>query len=397
MTVRRPHAARHQPGISGRRGRADDRRQEPLEGLRAGRAQAHRHAGRRPLHRGPPPEARLDGCRPRRLVRRPAGRDLRRHGPVGQRQVDADSLPDPAHRADRRRDPARRRGHPEGGRRRGSASCAGAASRWSSSTSACCPTGGSSTTSRSGWRSAARPKAARLARAEEMLALVGPRAATADSYPDQLSGGQQQRVGLARALAVDPEVMFFDEPFSALDPLIRRDMQNEVIRLHQEVGKTMIFITHDLAEALKLGDHVLIMRDGEIIQSGRPEEVVGAPADDYVARLRPRRSQVARPDPALGDARAAPGRSDRRPGVPADAVIRAALHAAAATRQADPGRRRGAAGGRRRPGPDPRGRRRRGSLADRRCWAGESVPRRSPPARVESHRADPGDRGVPRR
>ena len=74
----------------------------------------------------------------------------------------------------------------------------------------------------------------------------------------------------------------FDEPFSALDPLIRRDMQNEVIRLHQEVGKTMVFITHDLAEALKLGDRILIMRDGEIVQIGTPDEVVGAPADDYV-------------------------------------------------------------------------------------------------------------------
>jgi glycine betaine/proline transport system ATP-binding protein len=93
----------------------------------------------------------------------------------------------------------------------------------------------------------------------------------------------QQRVGLARALAVDPEVMLFDEPFSALDPLIRRDMQNEVIRLHEDVGKTMIFITHDLAEALKLGDHIVIMRDGAIVQHGRPEEVVGAPADEYVA------------------------------------------------------------------------------------------------------------------
>jgi len=77
-------------------------------------------------------------------------------------------------------------------------------------------------------------------------------------------------------------VMMFDEPFSALDPLIRRDMQNEVIRLHQEVGKTMVFITHDLQEALKLGDRILIMRDGEIVQVGTPDEVVGAPADDYV-------------------------------------------------------------------------------------------------------------------
>jgi glycine betaine/proline transport system ATP-binding protein len=125
-------------------------------------------------------------------------------------------------------------------------------------------------------------KAKRQHRAREMASLVGLDAQL-ESYPDQLSGGQQQRVGLARALAVDPEVMFLDEPFSALDPLIRRDMQNEVIRLHHEVGKTMVFITHDLAEALKLGDHIVIMRDGRIVQSGRPEELVGAPADEYVA------------------------------------------------------------------------------------------------------------------
>ena len=102
------------------------------------------------------------------------------------------------------------------------------------------------------------------------------------SYPDQLSGGMQQRVGLARALAGEPDVLLFDEPFSALDPLIRRDMQNEVIRLHKEVGKTMIFITHDLSEALKLGDRILIMRDGAMVQIGTGDELVGAPADDYV-------------------------------------------------------------------------------------------------------------------
>jgi glycine betaine/proline transport system ATP-binding protein len=124
-------------------------------------------------------------------------------------------------------------------------------------------------------------KKVRHERATEILSLVGLDG-HANSYPEQLSGGMQQRVGLARALAVDPEVMFFDEPFSALDPLIRRDMQNEVIRLHREVGKTMIFITHDLAEALKLGDHVVIMREGRIIQAGRPDELVGAPVDDYV-------------------------------------------------------------------------------------------------------------------
>ncbi len=102
------------------------------------------------------------------------------------------------------------------------------------------------------------------------------------AYPDQLSGGMQQRVGLARALAVDPDIMFFDEPFSALDPLIRRGMQDEVLRLHHEVGKTMVFITHDLAEALKLGDRIVIMRDGAVVQMGTPDELVGAPADDYV-------------------------------------------------------------------------------------------------------------------
>ncbi|HKU12057.1 MAG TPA: glycine betaine/L-proline ABC transporter ATP-binding protein [Sinomonas sp.] len=125
------------------------------------------------------------------------------------------------------------------------------------------------------------PKAKRLARAQEMVDLVGLSGYEA-SFPDQLSGGMQQRVGLARALAVDPQVLLFDEPFSALDPLIRRDMQNEVCRLHEEVGKTMVFITHDLQEALRLGDRILIMRDGEIVQIGTPAEVVANPADDYV-------------------------------------------------------------------------------------------------------------------
>ena len=124
-------------------------------------------------------------------------------------------------------------------------------------------------------------RADRHAKANEILELVGL-TGNATSYPDQLSGGMQQRVGLARALAVDPSLLLFDEPFSALDPLIRRDMQNEVIRLHEHVGKTLVFITHDLQEALKLGDRILIMRDGEVVQIGTPDEVVGAPADDYV-------------------------------------------------------------------------------------------------------------------
>ncbi|MGY5319232.1 quaternary amine ABC transporter ATP-binding protein [Neomicrococcus lactis] len=124
-------------------------------------------------------------------------------------------------------------------------------------------------------------KAKRMARAQEMVDLVGL-SGYESQFPDQLSGGMQQRVGLARALAVDPQVLFFDEPFSALDPLIRRDMQDEVVRLHKEMGKTMIFITHDLQEALKLGDRILIMRDGEIVQIGTPAEVVARPADEYV-------------------------------------------------------------------------------------------------------------------
>ena len=124
-------------------------------------------------------------------------------------------------------------------------------------------------------------KSGRRNRAQEMVDLVGLEGYE-NNFPDQLSGGMQQRVGLARALASDPDILMFDEPFSALDPLIRRDMQNEVIRLHHEVGKTMVFITHDLAEALKLGDRILIMRDGEIVQIGTPDEVVAMPADDYV-------------------------------------------------------------------------------------------------------------------
>src|ERR1700687_724363 len=107
----------------------------------------------------------------------------------------------------------------------------------------------------------------------------------ANQFPDQLSGGMQQRVGLARAFAVDPKVMLYDEPFSALDPLIRRDMQDEVIRLQRETGKTMVFITHDLPEALRLRDRIAIMRDGAIVQLGTPEDLVGSPADDYVANF----------------------------------------------------------------------------------------------------------------
>ncbi len=127
-------------------------------------------------------------------------------------------------------------------------------------------------------------KAERHARANEVIELVGLHGYS-HAYPEQLSGGMQQRVGLARALAVDPQVLFLDEPFSALDPLIRRDMQQEVIRLHHELGKTMVFITHDLSEAVKVGDRIAIMRDGAIVQIGTPEDLVANPIDDYVANF----------------------------------------------------------------------------------------------------------------
>ena len=117
--------------------------------------------------------------------------------------------------------------------------------------------------------------------AMQMIELVGLDG-WADKYPEQLSGGMKQRVGLARALAVDPEILLFDEPFSALDPLIRRDMQDELLSLQERLHCTMVFITHDFSEALKLGDRIAIMRTGAIVQVGTPEEIVAHPADDYV-------------------------------------------------------------------------------------------------------------------
>ncbi len=299
----------------------------------------------------------------RRLVRRPAGRGLRGHGPVGQRQVDARPLHDPPDRA-------------HAGR-------------------------GRSSTARTSWRRARKLRELRAEAAPEEVqhglpalrpaapsqghrqrrlrardprrATGGPRAPGArDDRPGRPRPGMPTATrtscpaacssasGWPARSPVDPEVMFFDEPFSALDPLIRRDMQNEVLRLHHEVGKTMVFITHDLAEALKLGDHIVIMRDGQIVQIGRPEEVVGAPADDYVADfvsdvpkshvltlrwiMRDRSSRTTRPtDPTSPRTRSS--------GPPRDGRVHA---------QADP-RRRGRAGDRRRrPGTHPRRGRRHG-------------------------------------
>ena len=127
-------------------------------------------------------------------------------------------------------------------------------------------------------------KAEALRRAGEQIALVGL-SGFENSYPAQLSGGMQQRVGLARALATDAEILLMDEAFSALDPLIRHDMQMQLKELQARLGKTIVFITHDLDEALLLGDHIAILKDGTLRQVGTGAEILARPADDYVARF----------------------------------------------------------------------------------------------------------------
>lgn len=124
----------------------------------------------------------------------------------------------------------------------------------------------------------------REARAQEMIHLVGLDGRE-NYFPRELSGGQQQRVGIARSLAAEPDIWFLDEPFSALDPLIRREMQDEFLRLQAMLHKTIVFITHDFDEAIRLADRIAIMKDGLIVQTGTPEEVVTRPATDYVAEF----------------------------------------------------------------------------------------------------------------
>jgi glycine betaine/proline transport system ATP-binding protein len=125
------------------------------------------------------------------------------------------------------------------------------------------------------------PKAARWRVSSEKLGLVGL-SGYEDRLPKELSGGMQQRVGLARALAADPAILLMDEPFSALDPLIRRQLQDQFMALSHQLGKTTLFITHDLDEAIRLGSRIAVMKDGRIVQTGTPEEIVTQPADDYV-------------------------------------------------------------------------------------------------------------------
>ncbi|NOD94621.1 betaine/proline/choline family ABC transporter ATP-binding protein [Ruegeria sp. HKCCD4884] len=130
----------------------------------------------------------------------------------------------------------------------------------------------------------ATPKAEAETKAREVVELVGLKGRE-DYYPRELSGGQQQRVGIARSLVTEPDLWFLDEPFSALDPLIRREMQDEFLRLQERLHKTIVFITHDFEEAVRLADRIAIMKDGEVIQIATPEELVMHPATEYVAEF----------------------------------------------------------------------------------------------------------------
>lgn len=122
------------------------------------------------------------------------------------------------------------------------------------------------------------------ARARELLDTVGLDQALADRYPSQLSGGQQQRVGVARGLAADPNILLMDEPFGAVDPIVRTELQQELLRLQRELGKTVVFVTHDIDEAFLLGDRIVILGAGaRIVQQGTPDEIISNPADDFVA------------------------------------------------------------------------------------------------------------------
>jgi osmoprotectant transport system ATP-binding protein len=126
------------------------------------------------------------------------------------------------------------------------------------------------------------PEDKRRARAEELLQLVNMRTEYLDRYPNELSGGQQQRIGVLRALAADPPLILMDEPFGALDPITRDGLQDEFKKLQQSLGKTIVFVTHDMDEAIKLADRIVIMRQGKIVQVGTPEEILSNPADEFV-------------------------------------------------------------------------------------------------------------------
>jgi glycine betaine/proline transport system ATP-binding protein len=160
-------------------------------------------------------------------------------------------------------------------------------------------------------------KAQAEARAQEVVDLVGLKGRE-QFYPRELSGGQQQRVGIARSLAVEPEIWFLDEPFSALDPLIRREMQDEFLRLQGMLAKTIVFITHDFDEAIRLADRIAIMKDGAVIQVATPEELVMNPASEYVEEFA---RHVPRDKVMSVGAVMVPGADGAGDGIPASAKI----------------------------------------------------------------------------
>jgi osmoprotectant transport system ATP-binding protein len=168
------------------------------------------------------------------------------------------------------------------------------------------------------------------ARVEELLELVGLPADYARRYPRELSGGQQQRVGVARALAADPPVMLMDEPFGATDPITRERLQNEFLRLQRELGKTIVFVTHDFDEALKLGDRIAVLRPQSVVaQYDTPEAILAAPADDYVASFigaGGHLKQLALMRVRDADLGAVPTIADHLPAITADATLRDALN-----------------------------------------------------------------------
>jgi len=155
------------------------------------------------------------------------------------------------------------------------------------------------------------PKNERIERAQEALKTVGLEK-WANHFPAALSGGMRQRVGIARALVVESPVLLMDEPFSGLDPLIRREMQDELIRLQEEMHKTIFFVTHDLDEAMRLGDRMAVMRSGSIVQIGKPAEIFANPADDYVARfVQDKRDEIRKADEQMAELAKAQAASEK--------------------------------------------------------------------------------------
>ena len=233
---------------------------------------AARHARCHGAGRGRGPHA--DGAR---------GTHLRPRRPLRLRQDHDPQDGQPAHRAERRPHPHRRRRTSPAAT---SPSCA-AASATSSSRSGSSRTRPSPRTwprCRACW---AGPRRASSARTDELLALVGLEPGRyRERYPSQLSGGERQRVGVARALAADPPVMLMDEPFGAVDPIVRERLQNEFLRLQEGLAKTILFVTHDIDEAIKMGDLVVVMEQGgRIAQAGAPADLLAQPASEYVARF----------------------------------------------------------------------------------------------------------------